>query len=99
MSTLGHLVLFFFALSNPIALALDSSVSAQQASSTPGTNSFTSAFANGFTMVGATELGDKVRVYTVCFTNDPLSSSNATLSLPTSHTIDILASGFNGDEI
>jgi len=69
MSTLGHLVLIFFAL-NPFALALDS-VSTQQASSTPGTNSFTSAFANGFTMVGATELGDKVRVSTVCFTNDP----------------------------
>jgi len=61
MST-THLVLFFFALSNPIALALDSSSSSQQASITPGTNSFTSAFANGFTMVGATELGDKVCV-------------------------------------
>jgi hypothetical protein len=29
-------------------------------SATPVSNSFTSAFANGFTMVGATELGDKV---------------------------------------
>ena len=61
VSSLGHLVLIV-ALSNAFAQKLDSSASSQQAisPSTPGTNSFTSAFANGFTMVGATELGDKV---------------------------------------
>ena len=61
VSSLGHLVLIF-TLSNAFAQKLDSSASSPQAlsPSTPGTNSFTSAFANGFTMVGATELGDKV---------------------------------------
>lgn len=61
MVSLGYLVLIV-ALSNAFAQKLDSSASSQQAisPSTPGTNSFTSAFANGFTMVGATELGDKV---------------------------------------
>lgn len=62
VSSLGHLVLIFALSILSNAFAIDSSVSSQQALSpiTPGTNSFTSAFANGFTMVGATELGDKV---------------------------------------
>lgn len=61
VSSLGYLVLIV-ALSNAFAQKDSSESSPQQAlsPSTPGTNSFTSAFANGFTMVGATELGDKV---------------------------------------
>jgi hypothetical protein len=50
--------------SSSFILLAFSSIAFAIESSTPGggsTNSFTSAFANGFTMVGATELGDKVR--------------------------------------
>ena len=80
MVSLGYLVLIV-ALSNAFAQKIDSSVSSPQQAvspSTPGTNSFTSAFANGFTMVGATELGDKVCDKLCILTNDPLSSSNTT---------------------
>ena len=56
MSHFSSLILL--ALSS-IAFAIESSTPGSGSSSS--TNSFTSAFANGFTMVGATELGDKVR--------------------------------------